>query len=295
MIINSDLDEILHYGVKGMKWGVRKDNSSNHAKSGSPTIVGAAALSTLFLAGKMTVAVQSGQVRSLSRRGRAIFSSKSATDFKRNERLARKDLSSDEIYQAVVKPINPGYGERGTKSNCRRATFAYEMRRRGYDVKATRTSTAEGGTAAGLLNAMSPGEKLRNTTIVSTYRQRDKELRSKVNPKPLSDLMSTMDAGARSGISSPNADNVFKALDKEPNGSRGELNVQFKGAGSHSIVYERIKGRTVLFDTQNGMTFKTPSDYRTKGYGDHLEKAGYTRLDNQSLNHDFLLRWVTDV
>ncbi len=38
--------------------------------------------------------------------------------------------------------------------NCRRCTFAYEMRRRGYDVAATRTTNGRGQTAVGVYNAL---------------------------------------------------------------------------------------------------------------------------------------------
>src|SRR4029077_17292919 len=56
----------------------------------------------------------------------------------------------------VVAPINPGYGDLGTKMNCRRATFAYEMRRRGYDVKATKSVKGTGQMPLSLLKATDP-------------------------------------------------------------------------------------------------------------------------------------------
>lgn len=59
----------------------------------------------------------------------------------------------------VIRGVNPKYGQPGSKMNCRRCTFTYEMRRRGYDVEATRSTKGIGQTGLGLAYGVTPGKK----------------------------------------------------------------------------------------------------------------------------------------
>ena len=78
---------------------------------------------------------------------------------KKNDLLSRH-MSPDSIMKEVVEPINPGYGGVGTKMNCRRCTFGYEMQRRGLDLAATRSHAGTGQTPTSLLNAIDPESNL---------------------------------------------------------------------------------------------------------------------------------------
>ena len=53
----------------------------------------------------------------------------------------------------TLKDLAGKDGKFGTKLNCRRCTFAYELSRRGYDVKATRTMKGTGQTYLGVAKA----------------------------------------------------------------------------------------------------------------------------------------------
>lgn len=69
-------------------------------------------------------------------------------------------MSEDEILDKVVKGINPNYGvSPGSMSNCLRCTFAYEMSRRGYDVRATETLGGAGQGMAGMISALDKNKK----------------------------------------------------------------------------------------------------------------------------------------
>jgi hypothetical protein len=83
---------------------------------------------------------------------------------------------------------------------------------------------------------------------------------------------------------------ILSALRKEPNGSRGEVSVVWGGMGGHSLAYEVIKGKPVIFDTQSGKIYKKASDL--KEFSPHISAAALTRLDDVDLDLDFLQRWV---
>ncbi len=95
----------------------------------------------------------SGEFHRLSLKGKDLLDGKKTHTWKQNPNLAASDMDTRAIFRDVVDKINPDFGEPGTVMNCRRATFAYEMRRRGHDVAATKSRGATGQTAGGLLRA----------------------------------------------------------------------------------------------------------------------------------------------
>lgn len=292
-------------------------------------LVGGAVVGGLILANLTHTGLQSGAFRQLASKGATFLATKgkSVVSFKQNTELSRKAMSIDDILTNVVKPVNPGYGKGiGTKMNCRRATFAYEMRRRGNDVIATRTTNGYGQTAVGLLNTLSPGKKTLPTSMFGGVASTLKE-QAKKSATPITDLLKPFAAGARKKIDKVDVSpsNIFSTLAKEPNGSRGELGVVWRAGGAHSMAYEIINGKPVIFDAQRGIKFesieefasaqiKTYQDMFPKSVKDVVQKtldidlndfapvfedgsnlfasAGFTRLDNVDLNLDYLLRWI---
>jgi len=213
------------------------------------------------------------------------------------------------IMRNVVYPINPTYGKYGTKMNCRRCTFAYEMRRRGNDVSATLSNAGTGQTPAGLLNAIDPKSKL-STGKMGMYKALyDEQQSGKSNPladsvqnspfgKHAIDLVSSRSiftGNAKGLITKTELDTseaIFKSLSSQPNGARGELGVGWTMGGGHSMAWEIIGGKPHIFDAQNGQRYGSAEDFA--GLGDNIKQAGFTRLDNIDLNDDFLKRWLRD-
>jgi hypothetical protein len=259
-----------------MHWGVRKNETAPpKANTGVVDPVSAAvtiyAVSFLAMYGSMAVAktFDSGNARVLVNKGkRAVTFQKDGPQYNRAPALAKKNMSEAQIMQSVVAPINPGYGKHGTKQNCRRCTLAYEMRRRGMDVKATTSTMATGQHGTGLRKAT--GSKTKKIDWGE-----NKVYPFGTNPKDRS--------------SAPKA--IFKRLSTQPNGSRGELGVGWKMGGGHSLAYEIVQGKPVIFDTQRGLKIKTAAEL-TKAYDLEIGAAAITRLDNKKLNEQWLERWV---
>lgn len=367
-IFDSPEDLLAHYGVKGMRWGVRKRNPlgsqtpasekrinenkaskhdehaakaqkqideikanpSKHAlvqrsrnkrvkeleefrdqnikdakavREGKLTdrqkkvLIGSAIVGGLLAAKLASTYVDAGDAN----RSKILMKEKitgKKHEWKRNDKL-KGDMDADELMANVVKQVNPGFGQMGTKMNCRRCTFAYEMRRRGYDVEATRSRHGTGQTPVGMMNALDPNSNI-STGRISTITAIVKESMDETSDKPLSTMISERPWGAND-ISkdmtkmSPveRTTKIFEALSKEPDGSRGELGVKWNLGGGHSVAYEVVRGKPVIFDAQSGKSYRDPDELRSD-FGEVLEAAGYTRLDNVNLNNDFLKRWLDD-
>lgn len=214
--------------------------------------------------------------------------------FKKNEELAKKGMSEDEIFDKVVKGINPNYGKNFTSyKNCRRCTFAYEMSRRGYDVQATETFGATGQSLVGVKNALDKNKKTTSKLKfmfdgVDLY-----EWRERLGSKDIlteNDLKKRLSINDYKGLSNK----VFDKLSELPNGARGELEMHWLGGGAHSMAFEVINNKAVIFDCQTGKKYDR-NVFDDKSFDQVLSMAehlSYTRLDNLDLNEDFLERWV---
>lgn len=358
--------ELVHFGVKGMRWGVRREEGTSGKRSGPKPIsarkerrakeheakaanaqtkidqikatprsrvpfvqrsrdakvyeleqhrdhqlkaakdireghltdtqkkvligagVVAVALAT-YGAYKMT---DSGQTRALLSRG---------SPFKKNDLLSRK-MSTDSIMKEVVKPINPGYGkgEFGTRMNCRRCTFAYEMRRRGLDVKATKTHAGTGQYQTSLLRAIDPKSDAPLTKFGIVRRLTIEQINKKTGPGTITNLLNEGEGGPAKSIGKgvlkvlePHESSqwIFDQLAKNPEGSRGELGMSWKMGGAHSMAWEIINGAPRIFDTQSGHSYDVSS---FADVAKNISSANQVRLDNVPLNSAFLRRWVAN-
>lgn len=262
-------------------------------------IIGGSA-ATLIAAYASYQLTNSGEMRRSVERGKAFLSGSKSPIFKSNPDLANPNLDANGIFEKVVKHVNPNFGSPGTKVNCRRATFAYEMRRRGHDVSATRTLNGRGQALGGIHNALSsegenfvPGGKY--GLVARLYSDAHKLDKGKTAPFANRALSFT-----KSFI--PDKE-IFPSLSKMPNGSRGEVFVRWSGGGAHSVAWEVIKGKPHIFDAQSGHMITDIKQLKAMYLGanpmaaarfgtDVISDAAITRLDNVKLNTNFLLRWL---
>lgn len=287
-----DESTLEHHGVKGMRWGVRKkDDTGAVGKAHVQQMLnGEVGGSVFFQNGNMTRRITKGKA----------FLSGSESIFHSNPELA-KAKTLDEIKSKVVDPINPDFHKMGGKMNCRRCTFAYEMRRRGLDVKATNTISAHGQDLTGLYNATHQGKNVkfdiygRNAAV----RVRQEARAARKNPHaetPFTNLFNATVKSQHFGVNNiplsgkNDGAKIMSAMKKLPNGSRGEFSVVMKMGGGHSMAYEIIQGKPVIIDNQSKQIYHTKQQF--DALGRVVRVASHTRLDNVKLNEDFLAKWV---
>lgn len=272
-------------------------------------IIGAVAVGAILAVGVGTVAIpkgqQSGALNSAVLRSKAFLKGQK-TPFGVDKNLS-KPMSSSELLSKVAKPVNPGYAKAGGKMNCRRSTYAYELRRRGFDVHATTSSMGWGQSESGVINALTPGSRnfydamSMSQAVVQTGKSSVARGDKRINPvkKILLDNLKNdepIDFGRGGSLlsrTSSSSKRVLEELAKQPNGSRGEVLFKFPGFG-HSMAYEVVDGVPHIFDSQKGQLYNAATKM-VESKWDGFTAAEITRLDNVNLDLNFLSRWATNV
>ena len=267
-------------------------------------IVGAVGVTAVVGVGLVLRGQQSGAINSYMLRGEAFVQGRN-TPFKVNKGLSGK-MSAKDLLANVAAPVNPNYRSAGGQMNCRRSTFAYELRRRGFDVHATTSPVGWGQSESGVINALTTEGKdiFRSTslseTVMKTGATQKARGDTRINPvaKILLDGLDKepLDTSSWQAISKSTASSSKKVLEelaKQPNGARGEVVFKFPQFG-HSMAYEVVDGVPHIFDSQKG-TLYNAAGKMVESKWDGFHGAEITRLDNVDLDLNFLSRWATNV
>jgi hypothetical protein len=277
-------DALSHYGTKGTKWGVRNDRPTGGTAGSTAEELGPAVALLAIFGGIAALQARYAYVDSGKRDAKIIDKAEKKSGVKHE--WPKKDglsgpMTEDQLMKNVIPDINRGFPkESGTSMNCRRCTFAYEMRRRGYDVKATKSAMATGQDTMGLINATTakqPNGSIRTINMSKGNGWGANTIPTTVNGKDM----------APEGKSA----SIFDALGRQPNGSRGELAFSWTLGGGHSVAYEVVNNKPVVFCTQTKRSWSSPDKF-AKEMGPILGDAAYTRLDNADINEAFIRRWV---
>lgn len=261
--------ELYHYGVKGMKWGVRKeryssakpskakskakiDTGRDHSKSNKSELAwyALAIARDIVTLNPVTTAVD---VARLVQAGESFVKSKiydkerelCKIDKKTGLRLKSKE---SEVQQdaARVNPLVHNF-DANTKNNCMLCTTAYDLRRRGYEVRAKKASY---GYFTDELKAWYPKAKIK--TVVGFDEK----------GKPSTKDMTTT---------------VKNHLIQQGDGARGNLMITWRGmTGGHSVAYEVQNGKVTIVDAQINKVYVNPDQFLRQC----APTVSYARLDN---------------
>lgn len=183
-----------------------------------------------------------------------------------NKRIATSDVDAKTGLHLKKEPstekedmarVNPGVHDlnTNTKNNCMMCTTAYDLRRRGYDVAANKTTK---GFFTEKINDWYPDAKIEAIgKKARTYKQL-KQLRKE----------------NRKGGNKELVANTIEALKKQGEGARGNLCVQWAAGGGHSVVYEVKNGEVILRDCQVNKEYKAEKILKKS------LSVEYARLDN---------------
>ena len=176
--------------------------------------------------------------------------------------------------QAELNKVNPGFMnfDANTKNNCVLCSITYEMRRRGYDVTANKST-----------------EGYNYTDIKHWFK--DTEMKKGYDPKykyqgdDYSDWVDNewVDSAARAlrGQNHQHAEVLSKRILREPKNSRGVLFVTWPYGGGHAVAYEvginKKDGskKLIIRDGQDGKIYNNPDDLLK-----WATDSQYMRLDN---------------
>lgn len=265
--------ELYHYGVKGMKWGVRRYQN----KDGSYTAAGKKhrkmqsteyGLSTtalalgIYLTPYAVAAVSTGAYKGYMycrSKGYAKERDKAELEKKTGLKLKSKEMS----WKQDLKRVNPDYhtGKEEVSKNCMLCTTAYDLRRRGYDVTAAKT---EAGFSTSQIKKWYPNAKVKTISGRDEYGRYSTERQTK---------------------------KVISELTKQGDGARGNIMVIWKGTGGgHSMAYEVRNGKLNIIDGQTGKAYSKADDI-LKHCGDGVQ---YARLDNVAFDKKQIKGCIAD-
>lgn len=231
LITSTMLEEnkLQHHGIKGMKWGVRRTQEQLGYKAKSAGAKSEATMGdlTTFLAFVAVSYIVSN------------VGNKKATEQAEDPELQLKKLKDankikpPETYSDSIRGTNDTRSlNKNYKNNCPNTTLAYELRRRGYDVKAK------------------PAPKgLTMSTIRDLYNIKD----SDINITNMNNPLKTKE----------NNKKIKDYFDSMPDGYRGAIGIRWDSVipAGHIFNVEKIDGKTVFIDSQvaKSGTFKGAS------------------------------------
>ena len=269
-----DDNTLTHYGVKGMKWGVRKETDSSSGgsrfkKSNSSSNVvrkkvnDEVVLMLTYLTSAAITVFASIRYNDYKQKNVRAIRETEITDpavkkaiSAHNDRILNKleseaPIKSMKGFKKIPKDklseepkpehVNDPKDAYNRQQNCVLCSMALCMRKKGYDVKANGTDDAV--YTDGMINKLSNSK--------NSMKYIDSKVRNKAD--------------------------LEKALFNQPEGSYGVLLNGWVSGGGHAIYYQKNNGKIELYDAQAGV--KLASE-KIEGVPKYLEEKTYFKISN---------------
>ena len=248
----ANLNDIFHYGVKGMKWGVRRYQDKNgrltaegrehygYGKEKQESDKSALGVYLAFYAG--AYAVSAGVI------GVAAVASE-VKQASKEKKLYDEENNPNQLTRKKVKNVNPKFGKPGYTENCSKCSIVAELVSRGIDDY-----------TAGKGNGLPRG-------IHTKFFTGAKETKLEVGTKT----------------------SLLGAFSKMPNGSSGSYGFSYpNGMGGHSIHWTKLKNGDIRFeDGQTGKSYSI-DDFFKEYKPAEAAYSSLIRLDNAKPNYKLL-------
>lgn len=172
--------------------------------------------------------------------------------------LRQKDPSKSWTIEEDLKAVNPEYGDpigRGANNNCILCSLTYDLRRRGYDVRAQR---AQDGWMPDDIKHWYPNIKYKSNSLT--------------DKKPTLEEFSSIDVSKKAEYASK----CIKSIKELGDGSRGIACVMWGASGGgHATAFEVQNGKVHMYDPQSGNEYPDTSRYIMRSWDCKI-----ARLDN---------------
>lgn len=251
---------LAHHGIIGQKWGVR---------NGPPYPLGSdVSTGSRLKSGASGSSVKTNQ--STVKTNRKI---KAAVNSGIGLKTKTREYTMDEDIAAVNPKYNPkvhDWEQPEWHTNCCYCTTAYEMRRRGYDVKAKPRSDDE--KYHELTDWMyHPNEAMFNFTDDKVTKgfgvNEDLDINPRKSPVPKSKVNEIIDQ-------------ANEYINKLPDGARGFLTCDWYCGGGHSLSFERVGNKVYVIDPQSNDKWDMTKFAKEADYASYIGCIWVTRVDD---------------
>lgn len=245
---------LVHHGIKGQKWGVRNgppyplDSQSNK---------GIVTFAVMKLA---EAAIDSASDSVKKKQMKKIMEERNAKDYKIDKKTGLRLKNSEASIEEDLVACNPLFSKIGVgksaNNNCGYCSFAYELRRRGYDTIAKLSKTG--------INGPSEMAKIFPTVkpLIFDPHHIITDEDGNYNPNNKRTALNRM-AANWDPTNTTKITKAFSELENQ-NNSRGILMIQWRSSGGHACSYFVEGGEIHIADAQSGKILKFNRKYLSR-------------------------------
>lgn len=308
------VNELRHYGVKGMRWGIinedplvgrkpgkKKESLTTKARKAARDFIKSKkvreAKAFMAKAGRLTAEtaldilseqtivgeITAGAIR------RKMYTTERDKATKTDSNGVKLQDPPPKTTKENLTRSNPNYFTRKEEytKNCTNCSMTFEARERGYEVEAAPVVNRSAQDNYRILSEVYEGATQQPVWDFDLDKLPENWPETTADWQDYYSMLEYMNNKA--GTDNENLINaVLTALAKEPPGSRGQIVVRWKTGGGHAMNYEiDKKGNPIFYCPQTNQKF---SGYKLKSFLKNVSTFSYSRLDNCKINSEALIK-----